>query len=273
MEAEKEKNSLKTLIETLNTLSLKTYPDKKENKDIDKEIDKDKNISQRYVNDIKEIFEKENKNEKINNNLLELLCMNDESLSKHGDELLENLWKLYANTIFNIPSLTTISTPEQFFIDLFFLNNAKLNTLKEQNIIKIKENLIEINISKEFVENNILSKDSSKEALLNNRNVLIDLIIFNMFCKTASKDLKGFYTSLSGFVVTTESSVFLLYKTISLFALCLFTMEKKENFVDSLFYILSGVLRDHARSYLKTKGVLNENLSYHKCSKHVKKLY
>ena len=46
---------------------------------------------------------------------------------------------------------------------------------------------------------------------------------------------------------------------------------KKENFISSLLYVLGGVLRDMARSYLKTKGILNENLSYHLCKHKEKK--
>jgi hypothetical protein len=102
------------------------------------------------------------------------------------------------------------------------------------------------------------------------KNFLVDCIIIKIY---ANCEIKMFYTSLSSFIVNTKSNVMLLFKAISLFSLCLWQFEKKENFIDSLIFIVGGVLRDLGRSYLKTKGILNENLSYHLCKKHVKLLY
>ena len=44
-----------------------------------------------------------------------------------------------------------------------------------------------------------------------------------------------------------------------------FHLKNIENFVSGLLYIFGGILRDLGRSYLKTKGIYNENLSYNKC--------
>lgn len=113
-----------------------------------------------------------------------------------------------------------------------------------------------------------LSKDNLIK-YINNRNdisnnFLIDILILLIFSRSK---LNEFYTSLSTFLVTTQGNSYLLFKIISLFSICLLNLNKKENFLNSLLFIIGSSFRDHAKSYLKSKNMLNETITYHKCSK------
>lgn len=204
--------------------------------------------------------------------LKQLLNISSNSFKIHGDDLTESLWNLYDCKSFHIFSSDSSFTYYEFFVHLFFQNCKNIDILMKHGLFLInKENkkidchfsvdkYHKIECEFKFELENTQSQEQAQ------KNFLIDLVIFLIL---TNADIKGFYTSLSSFIITTNSSVMLLLKVISLFALCLWQLEKKENFVPSLIYTIAGVLRDHGRSYLKTKGVLNENLSYHKCTKKV----
>ena len=190
----------------------------------------------------------------------ELFNIKKEFLEKTGDELIERIWKLYDLKSFDKGNIV-IDKDNNFInlVNIFLLfNNFKyFDTLFEIENMKIKQ---KIAIKKEHLN------DLQFKSLGENKNTLIDLFIFFIF---STVELKSFYTSISTFILNTDSCVILLFKTIALFGLCLAQVTKKEDFVASVYFLIGGVLRTHARSYLKTKGILNENLSEICCNKHV----
>ena len=187
---------------------------------------------------------------------------------KLGDNLLERFWTLYDMTIttkeLNRPKVTDLKFPiekDDLFkslVSLFLVDTSDINTIVTFDQTKINFTS-DTSLIKSFILKNNL-----------NRNEILDLIVVMTFSLI---DLQAFYTSLSTFIVQTFNSSLLLFKTITLFSICILVIEKKENHVDSLLFITGSVLRDHARSYLKTKNKYNESLSYHVCkvNNHTKK--
>ena len=116
----------------------------------------------------------------------------------------------------------------------------------------------------QFSYEKFISKYPMESFKENDFNFLIDLLIFRIFPLTK---IEGFYTTLSGLLIQDFRNVLKFFKIISLFGICLAQFDKREDFIGSLLFVAGGVLRDIARCYLKTKGVFNENLSYHKCTR------
>lgn len=205
---------------------------------------------------------------------------------KYGDDLLEKFWGLYntkeiqienhlsIETLFktclkkpsnddeNKPSLISKGVLYEHLVSQFLqFNPSTLENLLSQEIISKEE--FHSNFKVKF----ICSKETLSEFTFSNklsRNNLVDIIILLIY---SIIELQQFYISLSTFIVSTNSNSVLLFKIISLFSMCLMTLENKAKFIDSLLFVLGGVLRDHARSYLKTKNRFNESLTYHMCKK------
>lgn len=200
--------------------------------------------------------------------LLRVLLHADFSfLAKYGDELLEKIWLLYDKEDFYMgstddsESLDASKSNDLFKsqLNLFFLfgSGSKLvRRLLEAGVISIANSAIKFNSSE------LLIAFTSENQL--SRNNLVDLLICLLFSLV---DFKLFYTTLSSFIVSTNNSTMLLFKIITLFSLCMLRLDRKADFCDSLLFVIGSVLRDHARSYLKTKGRFNESLTYHKCTK------
>jgi hypothetical protein len=199
---------------------------------------------------------------------LENLFLLEESFFiKNGDDLADKVWELYDDKHFNI-DLPEYKHFSYFFINLFFMNKNLVEPLLANGIFYIEDNKIksaDISKVREFNKELFPKLNSLNQNEL--KNFLVDYLVMYIFTKA---ELRHFYTSLSSFLVGTKSNVMLLFKCLSLFGLALWQFEKRENFLDGLLYVIGGVLRDHARSYLKTKGILQENLSYHKCKDKVK---
>jgi hypothetical protein len=195
--------------------------------------------------------------------LKNLFNFSEDYFKKHGDDLMEKIWLLYDDNNFTIDIVQDNLTSNVFFFDLFFLKSTNIKKALEsfstdetgkitsKSIEEIRANINKLNLSD-------LNPSEQK-------NFLIDYLVMLVYSKA---DIKNYYTSLSSFLIQTNSSVMLLYKILALFGLFFLQLDKKENFLDGLLYIIGGVLRDHARSYLKTKGILQENISHHSCSKH-----
>jgi hypothetical protein len=191
--------------------------------------------------------------------LQNLFLFDEAFFIKHGDDLADKVWELYDDKNFNldIPEYKHFSS---FFINLFFMNKNLVEQLLANKVFYIEGNRIksaDINAVREF-NKELFPKLNQNEL----KSFLLDYLIMYIFSKA---ELRNFYTSLSSFLVGSKSNVMLLFKCLALFGLSLWQLEKRENFLDGLLYVIGGVLRDHARSYLKTKGILQENLSYHKC--------
>ncbi len=281
-----------------NTLSSKNTENNKNNKDnsnveeqktkVQAKDDKAEKLKKviTFINKFSESL-KDSKNEDA---VLEYLLFLAENLSEsvyaqQGDEIMEDLWKLYkVNTdqlkfdpysiLYklnplsnkNLPNFEIKSNPE-YFLNLLFMNeNLTENILeseivtfdKDRNVIKFD---IEVSKTVELVKNQY--EKLSNASKINN---ILDLIFIKIMCLG---DMKTFYTVLSSMLMLTEGKTILIFKLISYFALCLFTFKNKESFVGSLLFILGGMLRDYAKSYMKTKGLERIIFSGHKCAHQV----
>lgn len=252
---------LKKQIKLLNELIEKT-PNEEEKEKNDEMVKKKIEFINNYAENI---TNSDNKTiiEFMNN----LLLLSNTFYKTNGDEIADKIWQFYDDKHFIIHSEQKSPNRSDFFLNLFFLNNPKAKIITDNNLfIDFEDSLF--NKFNQYKDKLGLSDniDNNMEKQIEHKNFLLDIIIYYIYSKV---ELRSFYTALSTFLVTTKSSVMLLYKTLSLFALSFLKLENKENHLPSLLYVIGGVLRDHARSYLKTKGILQENLSYHECKKHV----
>lgn len=187
------------------------------------------------------------------------LLLKDKVLSTYGDEMLDLIFFLYDCQNFNIESYTETS-PTDFCLHLFFFNNSKVQSLLDDKVVfldKIKSRKIQ------FFHSTFIDKYPMEFFNKNDYNLLIDLLIIRIFSLCG---LENFYTTISGLLIRDMRNILKFFKIISLYGLCLYQMPNKENFIASLLYVTGGVIRDIGRCYLKTKGIFNENLSYHKCT-------
>jgi hypothetical protein len=196
--------------------------------------------------------------------ILILFNLRREFVEKTGDELVEKIWKLYDLKTFDKGTISIDMNNHLLnMINIFLLFNhyKQFDSLFEidEEHMKIKQ---KTPINKELIDKLSFQYNSITEQ----KNTLIDLFIFFIF---SIVELKNFYTSISSFILSTDSNVILLFKTIALFGISIAQIKKKEDFLASVYFLIGGVLRTHARSYLKTKGNLNENLSDTHCKKHV----
>ena len=235
--------------------------DNKTDAEFKEKEDKYKNYVFKYVENLTK-----QENKMIIDSIKQLFNLRKEFLEKTGDELIERIWKLYDLKSFDKGTIKIDKNKNLLnLVNIFLLFNNfncfdALYEIDDENM-KIKQ---KVAINSEL----LLKLDLKFKSEGENRNTLIDLFIFLIF---STVELKNFYTSISTFLLNTDSNVILLYKTIALFGLSIAQIGKKEDFLSSIYYIIGGVLRTHARSYLKTKGILKENLSDIGCKKHVNK--
>lgn len=208
--------------------------------------------------------------------VLTLFKFNYKFFKVSGDDILECLWTLYNPKAIYLEEASAIKDEKKSPLSIFktslkqFLqfSSANIDSLVTSGIIsfsEINENQ-KTSVVLEFCEQQLLLNFIEKFDI--SRNFILDLIVLLIYTQS---EFQQFYTSLSTFLVTTNCSTVLLFKIISLFSMCFVNLEKKENFVDSYLFVLGSVLRDHARSYLKTKNKFNESLTYHVCKKKHKK--
>lgn len=292
---EKQKENLKKMIENYNT----------NGKDVlDAEIDNKIKI---YFSTTCESLKKSNNKKAIKEFLTEILSLDFTFYSKYGDDLLEKFWILYDKDSILIEGCMSIvdyikiikekkgkesinrQELQYYLLSQFLQHNEKnLERLIKNKIIKLKEineinkksidnnitnnnNNNDSNTPLNVQENNNISFTSSNQDLkdyvsINNlkQNDILDIIVLIIFTKI---DFQNFYISLATFLVSTNSSTVLLFKIISLISLCFVNLNNISNFTDSILFCLGSVLRDHARSYLKTKNKYDESLTYHVCKK------
>jgi hypothetical protein len=222
--------------------------------------DKVKELSNRLCQHIEDLVHLETA--KQTDYLYNLFNLEESYFTQFGDDLMEKVWFLYDENNYQM-NLDNDST--EFFFNLFFGSKSGANTAKSVFSIDTNGKVSSKPINE--VREHIKGLDFKGINPGEHKNTLIDFLVMAIYSKS---DIKGFYTSLSSFLIQTKSSVLLLYKCIALFGLFFQQQEKKENFLDGLLFIIGGVLRDHARSYLKTKGILRENISYTSCTKHHK---
>jgi hypothetical protein len=191
--------------------------------------------------------------------LYELFNLSEEYFNNYGDDLIEKAWFLYDENNFYID----VESSNEFFFNLFFITEKSAKQAKE--VFSIESNGEILSKPIETIREHIKKLNLSCLTPGEQKNCIIDYLVMAAYSKS---DIKSFYTSLSSFLIQTKSSVLLLFKSLSLFGLFFQQQEKKENFLDGLLFIIGGVLRDYARSYLKTKGILKENISYTACNKH-----
>jgi hypothetical protein len=228
-----------------------------------------------YFNKLSFSLKNSNNTEAIKLFLIEIFSLDFSFYKKYGDDLLEKLWNLYdtksivlegcvsIDNIYNSNNSRFVNKANLFshlLAQFLQFNSGLLVSLTESNIInaeKLASNKIEITTDKDciikFITDNQLS-----------RNGIIDILILLIYSKI---EFQEFYTTLSTFIVTVNTSTVLLFKIISLFSLCMINLENKFNFIDSLLFVTGSILRDHARSYLKAKNKYNECLTYHVCKK------
>lgn len=238
-------DKLKKIIAQVNQLMNKT--------DKEAEDKKDRGIAylKTYLDQIKG-FEQND----IIISLKEYFSLSKEFYIKYGDDLIEKLWGLYNENEFTMGDYKEKELYD-YFLWLFFCNNQLLIEYLQKEIINFNIQSKEISVNFDKIKQEISSDN------ILTQNFLIDLIIMMIYSITA---IQGFYTTISALLMMVNSNVTKFYKILSLFGLCYWKLEKKQDFINSLLFISGGVMRDLARSYLKTKGILNENLTYHKCS-------
>ena len=138
---------------------------------------------------------------------------------------------------------------------------SNCQTMEQESLDNKTKNIFDI----KFTSNSTISNYIKENKLSSNQ--IIDIIILMIY---SVNDFQMFYTTLSTFLVTTSNSTILLFKIMSLYSIIFFNFKdfnNKDNFLDSFIFVLGSVLRDHAKSYLKSKNRYDETLTYHKCSK------
>jgi hypothetical protein len=276
LSAPKESDSKSTAISNKNQLNSKQPAN-------DTKTEKLRKIST-FINKYSESL-KGSKDEAV----LEYLFFLAENLSEkvyeeQGEEIMEDLWKLYKTDsdqlCFNPNSILLklnpanknlhleINNNPEYFLNLVFMNENLTEKILDNKIISFDKKKKEINFSEEISKLiKLLKIDNEKISSAVKINNVLDLMFLKIMC---IGDMKTFYTNLSTMLMLTEGKTILIFKIISYFALCIFKFDNKESFVGSLLFIIGGMLRDYAKSYMKTKGVNRVIFSEHKCTHKVK---
>lgn len=275
-------SNIKTSKENTNSQQNTKLPHKDENNE------RLKNVLT-YINKYSESL-KDSKDEAV---LEYLLCLaenfSERVYSEQGDEIMEDLWKLYKintdqlkfnpnSVLYKLYSLNNnkdknfmhleINNNPEYFLNLVFMNENFTEKILEKRIISFDKPKKGIKFEQEVSKLvDLLKNENEKLSNSIKINNILDLIFLKIMC---IGNMKTFYTILSSMLMLTEGKTILIFKIISYFALCLFTFENKESFVGSLLFIIGGMLRDYAKSYMKTKGVERVIFSDHKCSHEVK---
>ena len=206
--------------------------------------------------------------ERINKSLLQLLQLKPNVMIKYGNELLDKIWEISDDDNHYLPPDELLSQPfdkrltplemMKYFLQLLFGGEKKLSELLEEKFIIIDEDKRKISIN----EDKIKEMATTPEKYLNDNNLLCNLMIIKIFTYTKGEI---FYTSVSALLMSLDNRVIKLYKTLSLYAFCLWNLNhKKEDLVRSILYIIGGVLKDFSRSLLKSEKVDFNKLTFFK---------
>ena len=219
--------------------------------------------------------EEENKNkepelpiiERINKSLLQILQLKPSVMLKYGSELLEKVWEIIDDNNY-IPPDDLLSQPfdkrltplemMKFFLQLLFGGASKISDLLEEKFIIIDEDKRKISINEEKIK----EMAANPVKYLGDNNLLCNLMIIKIFTYTKGEI---FYTSVSALLMALDNRIIKFYKTLSLFAFTLWSLNhKKEDLVKGSLYIIGGVLKDFSRSLLKTEKIDFNSLLYFK---------
>ena len=201
----------------------------------------------------KEEEEKKNKEpelpiiERINKSLLQILQLKPSVMLKYGSELLEKVWEIIDDNNY-IPPDDLLSQPfdkrltplemMKFFLQLLFGGASKVSDLLEEKFITIDEDKRKISINEEKIK----EMAANPEKYLGDNNLLCNLMIIKIFTYTKGEI---FYTSVSALLMALDNRIIKFYKTLSLFAFTLWSLNhKKEDLVKGSLYIIGGVLKD-----------------------------
>ena len=206
--------------------------------------------------------------ERINKSLLHILQLKPSVMLKYGSELLEKVWEIVDDNNNYIPPDDLLSQPfdkrltplemMKFFLQLLFGGANKISDLLEEKFIIIDEDKRKISIN----EDKIKEIATSPEKYVGDNNLLCNLMIIKIFTYTKGEI---FYTSVSALLMALDNRIIKFYKTLSLFAFTLWSLNhKKEDLVKGILYIIGGVLKDFSRSLLKTEKIDFNNLLYFK---------
>ena len=206
--------------------------------------------------------------ERINKSLLQLLQLKPSVMLKYGSELLEKVWEVIDDENNYIPPDDLLSQPfdkkltplemMKYFLQLLFGGGKKVSELLEEKFIIIDEDKRKIRINEEKIK----EMAANPEKYLGDNNLLCNLMIIKIFTYTKGEI---FYTSISGLLMALNNRIIKFYKTLSLFAFTLWSLNhKKEDLVKSILYIIGGVLKDFSRSLLKTEKIDYTKLLYFK---------
>jgi len=274
---------LKKVIIKLNTFLNESQDNNSNSNKSEKQTEKLKKFLN-YINKYSESL----KNDK-EENVLEYLIVLAENLSEkvyenQGDEIMEELWKLYRintdqlkfnpnkilkdlNCCKNNLKFQVNNNPE-YFLNMVLMNENLTDKLLKEKIIVFNDEKREVKFDLEISDLISLLKEQNENSSLSIKiNNILDLIFLKILCRG---NMKTFYTILSSMLMLTEGKTILIFKIISYFSLCLYTFENKESFIGSILFIIGGMLRDYAKSYLKTKGLERIIFSEHKFSHQVK---
>ena len=205
--------------------------------------------------------------ERINKTLLQILQLKPSVMLKYGSELLEKVWEIIDDNNY-IPPDDLLSqqfdkrlTPLEmmkFFLQLLFGGASKVSDLLEEKFITIDEDKRKISINEEKIK----EMAANPEKYLGDNNLLCNLMIIKIFTYTKGEI---FYTSVSALLMALDNRIIKFYKTLSLFAFTLWSLNhKKEDLVKGSLYIIGGVLKDFSRSLLKTEKIDFNSLLYFK---------
>ena len=206
--------------------------------------------------------------ERINKSLIQIIQLKPAVMIKYGSELLDKIWELNDEMNEYIPCEDLLLQPKdkrlsnielmKYFLKLFFGAKNKVEDLLEQKYIIINEEKRKILINEEMIKEIGLNPDKYEK----DNNLLTNLIIIKIFSYT-NPDV--FYTGISSLLMTLNNSVIKFYKMLSLFSFSLWTLiNKKDDLIKSILYIIGGVLKDFCRSLLKTENIDIKNLLYFK---------
>ena len=205
--------------------------------------------------------------ERINKSLLQILQLKPSVMLKYGSELLEKVWEIIDDNNY-IPPDDLLSQPfdkrltplemMKFFLQLLFGGASKVSDLLEEKFITIDEDKRKISINEEKIK----EMAANPEKYLGDNNLLCNLMIIKIFTYTKGEI---FYTSVSALLMALDNRIIKFYKTLSLFAFTLWSLNhKKEDLVKGSLYIIGGVLKDFSRSLLKTEKIDFNSLLYFK---------
>ena len=205
--------------------------------------------------------------ERINKTLLQILQLKPSVMLKYGSELLEKVWEIIDDNNY-IPPDDLLSQPfdkrltplemMKFFLQLLFGGASKVSDLLEEKFITIDEDKRKISINEEKIK----EMAANPEKYLGDNNLLCNLMIIKIFTYTKGEI---FYTSVSALLMALDNRIIKFYKTLSLFAFTLWSLNhKKEDLVKGSLYIIGGVLKDFSRSLLKTEKIDFNSLLYFK---------